>query len=103
LVSILRYELGLRSEVEPYHSLVEQQLADWLARQEQAGVRFTVDQRWFIDRIANVVASRLHVDEEALDDPPFTQNGGADGFCQAFGDEDRAAALLAELNQELPA
>ncbi|MGA8519403.1 MAG: DEAD/DEAH box helicase family protein [Pseudonocardiaceae bacterium] len=103
LISILRYELGLRSEVEPYHSLVEQQLANWLARQEQAGVRFTVDQRWFIDRIANVIASRLHVDEEALDDPPFTQNGGADGFCQAFGDEDRAAALLAELNKELPA
>jgi type I restriction enzyme R subunit len=103
LISILRYELGLRSELHPYHSLVEERLANWLARQEQAGLRFTVDQRWFIDHIATVIASRLHVDEDTLDDPPFTEYGGADGFCQAFGDEDRASALLAELNKELPA
>ncbi|MGH3774865.1 MAG: DEAD/DEAH box helicase family protein [Pseudonocardiaceae bacterium] len=103
LVSILRYELGLRSELDPYHSLVEERLANWLARQEQAGLRFTVDQRWFIDRIAAVIASRLHVAEDTLDDPPFTEYGGADGFCQAFGDERRAAALLTELNKELPA
>jgi type I restriction enzyme, R subunit len=103
LVSILRYELGLVPELHAYRSLVEERLANWLARQEQAGRRFTVDQRWFIDRIANVIASRLHVAEDTLDDPPFTHNGGADGFCQAFGDERRAAALLTELNKELPA
>jgi type I restriction enzyme R subunit len=85
LVSILRYELGLVPELHAYRSLVESRLANWLARQEQAGRRFTVDQRWFTDRIAHVIASRLHVVEDTLDDPPFTHNGGADGFCQAFG------------------
>jgi type I restriction enzyme, R subunit len=103
LVSILRYELGLASDLHAYHSLVEERLANWLARQEQAGRRFTMDQRWFIDRIAAVIASRLHVAEDTLDDPPFTEYGGADGFCQTFGDDKRAAALLAELNKELPA
>jgi type I restriction enzyme R subunit len=103
LVSILRYELGLVPGLHAYSSMVETRLANWLARQEQAGLRFTVDQRWFIDRIAAVIASRLHVAEDTLDDPPFTEYGGADGFCQAFGDDERAAALLAELNKELPA
>ncbi|MCA1709874.1 MAG: hypothetical protein LC808_43970, partial [Actinobacteria bacterium] len=103
LVNILRYELGLDAELHLYRSVVEARLANWLARQEQSGRRFTVDQRWFIDRIAHVIASRLHVAEDTLDDPPFTQHGGADGFCQAFGDEDHARALLTELNKELPA
>ncbi|MGH3853118.1 MAG: type I restriction-modification enzyme R subunit C-terminal domain-containing protein [Pseudonocardiaceae bacterium] len=103
LVAILRYELGLDSELHAYRSVVETRLANWLAREEQAGRRFTIDQRWFIDRIAAVIASRLHVTEDTLDDPPFTEYGGADGFCQTFGDDKRAAALLAELNKELPA
>lgn len=103
LVAILRYELGLDSELHAYRSVIEKRLANWLARQEQAGRRFTIDQRWFIDRIAAVIASRLHVTEDTLDDPPFTEYGGADGFCQAFGNDERAAALLAELNKELPA
>jgi type I restriction enzyme R subunit len=103
LVSILRYELGLDFELHPYRSLVEDRLANWLARQEQSGRRFTVDQRWFIDRIAATIASRLHVAEDTLDEPPFTEYGGADGFCDAFGDEDHARAVLTELNKELPA
>jgi type I restriction enzyme R subunit len=65
-------------------------------------MRFTVDQRWFVDRIASAVASRLYITEDTLDDIPFTENGGTAGFCAAFGD-DRAAELLDELNRELPA
>ena len=103
LVSILRYELGLDSGLHPYRSVIEERLANWLTRQEQAGRRFTGDQRWFIDHIAAAIASRLHVSEDVLDDPPFTEYGGADGFCQAFGDDERARSLLTELNKELPA
>ena len=102
LVSILRFELGLEAELVAYRSQVEANLANWLARQEQAGMRFTVDQRWFVDRIASAVASRLYITEDTLDDMPFTENGGIDGFVAAFGD-DRAAELLDELNRELPA
>lgn len=101
-MSILRYELALESELVAYRSRVEANLANWLARQEQAGVRFTIDQRWFVDTIASAVASRLYVTEDTLDDPPFTENGGIDGFVAAFGD-DRAAELLDELNRALPA
>jgi type I restriction enzyme R subunit len=102
LVSILRYELGMDAELRPYSSRVEENLAAWLARQQQAGVQFTVDQHWWIDRMAHVVVNSLGVTADDLDTVPFTDRGGVDGFLATFGD-DRAAALLDELNQELPA
>jgi type I restriction enzyme R subunit len=102
LVSILRYELGDDAELAPYESKVEQRLAAWLTRQEQAGVRFSADQAWWLERIAEVVVSSLGCSTDELDQMPFTDRGGVDGFVEAFG-EDRAPALLAELNEELPA
>lgn len=102
LVSILRYELGVDTALQPYESRVEANLASWLAQQEQQGVSFTVDQNWWIRQIAKVVVSSLACPVDVLDEVPFTERGGTDGFLEAFGD-DRAETLLAELNAELPA
>jgi type I restriction enzyme, R subunit len=102
LMTILRYELGLDPELRPYRSKIEASLANWLARQEQRGVCFTVDQRWWIDKIAVTLANRLHVTPDDLDGVPFTDHGGVDGFIRDFGD-DRAEQLLDELNRTLPA
>ena len=102
LIGILRYELGLDPELCSYRSRVEENLQRWLAQQEQAGVRFTPDQRWWIERITAAVANRLCVTEDELDTTPFTERGGVDGYLRTFG-EDRAANLLDELNKELSA
>lgn len=102
LMAILRYELGLDSDLRPYRSTIEDHLANWLARQEQNGVRFTVDQQWWINKIAMTLASRLQVTPDDLDGVPFTERGGADGFIRDFGDS-RAEQLLDELNRTLPA
>ena len=102
LVSILRYELGMDTALAPYSSRVEENLTAWIARQEQQGARFTVDQHRWLDRIAEVVVTSLGCSTQVLDETPFIQRGGADGFLDAFG-EDRAEAVLAELNAELPA
>lgn len=102
LMAILRYELGLEPELQPYRHTVEENRRNWLARQEQEGVRFTADQRWWIEKIAVTLASRLCVTPEDLDGVPFTERGGADGFIREFGD-DRAEQLLDELNRTLPA
>ena len=102
LIGILRYELGLDPELRSYRSRVEENLRRWLAQQEQAGARFTPDQRWWIERIAHAVANRLCVTEQELETTPFTERGGVDGYLRAFG-EDRAVDLLDELNKELPA
>ena len=101
-VGVLRYELGLDTELRPYRSKVEENLANWLARQEQEGARFTGDQVWWLNRIAVTLANRLCVTPDDLDGVPFTERGGVDGFIRDFGDE-RAEQLLDELNRTLPA
>jgi type I restriction enzyme R subunit len=102
LMVILRYELGLDAELRPYRSQVEDNLANWLARQEQSGVHFTGDQVWWIHKIAVTLASRLCVTSDDLAGVPFTERGGVDGFVRDFGD-DRAVQLLDELNRTLSA
>ena len=77
-------------------------LRNWLAQQEQAGTQFTVNQVWWLERIAHAIANRLAVTEEDLDGVPFTERGGVDGFVREFGD-DRVEQLLDELNRNLPA
>ncbi|EHR48718.1 helicase, type I site-specific restriction-modification system restriction subunit [Saccharomonospora marina XMU15] len=102
LMAILQFELGLDSELRPPLAKVEENLANWLARQEQAGAVFTVDQRWWLDKIAVTIANRLIVSPEDLNTVPFTKRGGVDGFIRDFGD-DHAEDLLADLNRNLPA
>ncbi|MBO0840963.1 MAG: DEAD/DEAH box helicase family protein, partial [Sciscionella sp.] len=101
LVSILRYELQLDAELRPYRAKVDENKRNWLARQEQQGVRFTIDQVWWIDKIANAVANQLAVDPDDLDRTPFTQRGGIGAFTREFGDD--AEHILTELNRDLPA
>ncbi|MEV6811763.1 type I restriction-modification enzyme R subunit C-terminal domain-containing protein, partial [Micromonospora sp. NPDC051296] len=101
LVSLIRYELGLDSELRPYRSLVEERFRGWLLRQEQAGARFTADQVWWLERIKDVIAVSVEITPDDLDGAPFTERGGIDGFAVAFGNA--AAPLLDELNQELSA
>ncbi|GAB3717372.1 type I restriction-modification enzyme R subunit C-terminal domain-containing protein [Amycolatopsis oliviviridis] len=102
LINLARYALGMDGELRTFGSRVKERLRNWLAQQEQAGARFTVDQVWWVERIAHAVANRLAVTEEDLDGVPFTERGGMDGFLQEFGD-DRAEQLLDELNRNLPA
>ncbi|MFF4814558.1 DEAD/DEAH box helicase family protein [Kitasatospora sp. NPDC001309] len=102
LVSLIRFELGLDTEVRPYRETVEERFANWVARQAQAGVVFTRDELWWLERIVDTMATSVRFDVADLDRVPFTERGGTDGFLRVFGD-DRAEAVLDELDQELTA
>lgn len=102
LVSLLRFTFGFDGELVPYADRVRERYAGWLLQQEQAGVTFTESQRWWLDRIAEVVAASAGVSADDLEAAPFTERGGIDGAVQALG-ADRAAALLDEMNRELTA
>jgi type I restriction enzyme R subunit len=101
LIRLIRYELRRDDELVPYRSVVEERFANWLARQQQAGVQFSVDQMWWLERIRDVIVEGAGVRAEDLDAVPFTERGGVDGAINAFGD--RIADLLTELDQELTA
>ncbi|GGL47949.1 DEAD/DEAH box helicase family protein [Planomonospora parontospora] len=101
LVSLLRRELGVDQKIRPFRSIIEERYADWRAKQEQAGVTFTPEQRWYLDNIVDVIATSVEVTVEDLHGMPFDQRGGVYGFADAFGD--RAETILDELNEELTA
>lgn len=102
LIGILRFELGLDDEVRPYRSLVEERFVAWMARQEQAGAQYSEEQGWWLRRIVDVISTSVAFEPEYLDEPPFLERGGVDGFVVTFG-PDRAESLLDELGQELGA
>ncbi|MGD9990486.1 DEAD/DEAH box helicase family protein [Pseudonocardia sp.] len=101
LVSLLRYTLGTDDQLVPYAERVRERYAGWLVQQEQAGVRFTDIERWWLDRMVSVIASSAGITPDDLDEAPFTERGGIDGALRDLGD--RAADLLDELNKELTA
>ncbi|MFH9708421.1 DEAD/DEAH box helicase family protein [Streptomyces luteogriseus] len=101
LVRLIRYELGADDELRPYRTVVEERFEGWLLRQRQAGVEFTEEQLWWLERIKNAIAVDVGIEPGDFSVAPFSERGGGRGFMRAFGDKDRALELLDELNQEL--
>lgn len=101
LVSILRYELGLDSELKPFRTVVEERYAAWLTRHESAQGQFSPMQKWFLDRLCEIVIGSAEIADDTLDCAPFDSRGGEDAFYDAFGD--RATVLLDDLTKELTA
>lgn len=101
LVSLLRYTVGVDDELVPYADRVRERYAAWLAQQKQRGTEFSPNQRWWLDRMVEVIAASAGISAEDLDEAPFTERGGVDGALRDLGD--RAGALLDELNMELTA
>ncbi|MGW2477612.1 DEAD/DEAH box helicase family protein [Streptomyces sp. NPDC001665] len=66
---------------------------------ERAGP-FSSAQRWWIEKIADVVATDTRFAPAYLDGVPFSARGGTDGFLGAFG-PDAAIDLLDELGRAL--
>lgn len=102
LVSLLRYTLGAEDELVPYADRVHERYAGWLAQQEQAGATYSPVERWWLDRIADVIAASAGITDDDLDTAPFTERGGIDGAIRDLGGQ-RAVNLLHTLNEELTA
>jgi type I restriction enzyme R subunit len=101
LVSLIRFTIGEDDQLVPYAERVKLKYVSWLAQQEQAGATFSSRERWWLDRMVQVIASSAGISPADLDTPPFIENGGTDGAIRDLGD--RAATLLEMLNQELTA
>lgn len=101
LVSLIRYAIGQDDELVPYAEKIRERYAGWLRQQEQAGATFTETERWWLDRMVEVIAVSAGVSPDDLDNAPFTERGGVDGALRDLGD--RAATLIDQLNTELTA
>jgi len=101
LVSLVRFTLGTDDELVPYASKVKERYAGWLTQQAQAGASFTEQQRWWLDRIADVIATSAGVTADDLDNAPFTERGGIDGAVRDLGTD--VGTYVEQLNTELTA
>ena len=101
LVSLVRFALKADNELVPYADKVQARYQAWLLQQEQAGATFTERQRWWLDRIADVIAASAGISHADLDDAPFTERGGTDGALADLGDS--TADYLEQVNRSLTA
>jgi type I restriction enzyme R subunit len=99
LVSLVRFTLGQMNELVPYAQLVEERYAGWLLQQENLGVRFTDNQRWWLDRIKDAISQSAHFDVADLELSPFTERGGSSGVEEVLGSS--VTEIIESMNMEL--
>ncbi len=101
LVALVRHAIQPDQPLVPIGVTVEERYRQWIAEREQSGVTFTPEQRQWLDAIKDHIAKSLSIEQDDLDDVPFSQFGGLGKAYQLFGD--RLPAILTELNETLAA
>ena len=98
LVSLVRYAMHQENELVPYPERVAANFKAWLAQQQAAGKGFTDEQRWWLEKMAEHIASNLGIEADDFGYAPFDQRGGLGRVHQLFGAELRR--VMDELNRE---
>lgn len=101
LVSLVRYAIHQDNELVPYPERVAMNFRAWMAQQQTAGRVFTNEQRWWLERMAEHIASSLGLEAQDFELPPFNQRGGLGKVHQLFGAE--LPKVLEAMNKELAA
>ena len=101
LVSLVRYAMHQENELVPYPERVAANFRAWMAQQQAAGKGFTDEQRWWLEKMAEHIASNLGIEAEDFGYAPFDQRGGLGRVHQLFGAE--LPKVIDELTRELVA
>jgi len=101
LVSLVRYAIHQENELVPYPERVTANFMAWMAQQQAAGKAFTDDQRWWLAKMAEHIASNLGLEAEDFELSPFNQRGGLGKVHQLFGAE--LPKVIEAMNRELAA
>lgn len=112
LVSLVRYAMHQENELVPYPEKVMANFRAWIAQHEntpspasagegRGGGRLTDEHRWWLEKMAEHIASNLGIEVEDFGYAPFDQRGGLGRVHQLFGVE--LPKVIDELNRELVA
>jgi type I restriction enzyme R subunit len=101
LVSLVRYAIHREDRLVPFADRVEERFKNWLAQQETAGARFTVEQMEWLHAIKDHVAASYGIEKDDFDYDPFVRKGGLWKVHELFGE--RLEPMLVELNEALVA
>jgi type I restriction enzyme R subunit len=102
VVALVRHAVRMDDELEPYPERVAERYAEWLKAQSVVERRFTAEQRWWLDKIAEHVGVNLSFAEaDFATNGELADRGGQVAARRAFGVG--LGALLDELNVALGA
>ena len=109
LISLVRYAMHQENELVPYPEKVMTNFRAWMAQRQQLchsrgsgnPELFTDEQRWWLEKMAEHIASNLGIEAEDFGYAPFDQRGGLGRVHQLFGAE--LPRVIDELNRELVA
>jgi type I restriction enzyme R subunit len=99
IISLVRYAIGESSTLEPFSEIVNRRFNEWLIQQEEAGKKFTLEQKEWLNMIKDHIATSLTIDIEDFENVPFNQKGGAYKAHQIFGTQ--LNNILKEMNTVL--
>ena len=100
LVNLVRHALIPTMTLVPYRDELRERYQDWL-RERDADNTFTAEQREWLDRMAEHIATSLAMEPEDFETGWFGQQGSLGRAHALFGND--LKPLMAELNQRLAA
>jgi len=101
IVSLVRFALRQDAVLEPFAKHVHERLAAWMIQQEKQGMKFSDEQRRWLEMIRDHVVANLSIERDDFEYVPFAQEGGIGKVYQLFGEE--LWGMLEELNEVLAA
>ncbi|HRH71379.1 MAG TPA: type I restriction-modification enzyme R subunit C-terminal domain-containing protein [Flavobacteriales bacterium] len=101
LVALIRFELGVDTELRPYADTVRKNFQEWVFRKQAGNVKFTEAQMAWLRGLRDFIAESVHLDRDDLELGTLGQQGGLAKMYQLFGaDMDK---VIEELNETLAA
>ncbi|MCL2093572.1 MAG: DEAD/DEAH box helicase family protein [Treponema sp.] len=99
IVLLLRFELGISSELTPYSNIVNFNFMRWTLAKNAGNIHFTEEQMVWLRMVKDFIAESMAISPYDLDLAPFNRHGGLGKFYDLFGDG--YEALLDEMNLAL--
>ncbi len=101
VISLVRHALNHQETLRPFAEEVGERYGRWLAEQEEAGTRFTLEQRRWLDAICHHVATSLRIEREDFEYGELQQLGGLGRVYGVFGED--LTRIMDEFNERVAA
>ena len=86
VIALVRHAIDPNTLLAPVGMTVEERYHAWLDEKKSAGVKFTDDQRRWLDAIKDHIAASLNIEQDDLEEIPFNQIGGLGRAYELFGE-----------------
>ena len=102
LVSLVRFALGLESELKPFSEQVDKRFQEWIFRHNaQRATAFTPEQTEWLRLMKDHIASSCSISRDDFDYAELSGKGGLQKVWAVFGNQ--LDGLMNEMNEELVA